>query len=94
MALRIKASSLFTNHYLDVQSDGVRFCESALGGSRRFRFREINCILMSADSKLSFQVGKEVFSIPTNPGNKKHQAVIATLLNEVRRARSEMLSGG
>jgi hypothetical protein len=88
MALKIDASSLVTRRYLDVSSDGVRFADTPVGGSRRFRFREISCILMSADSKLSFQVGREVFSIPTKPGNKKHETVVATLVSEVRRAKS------
>jgi hypothetical protein len=86
MALKITASSLITSHYLKVQSDGVHFSETAIGGSRRFRFGDIECVLMSADSKLSFQVGNEVFSIPTKPGDKSHQKVIATLLSEIRRA--------
>jgi hypothetical protein len=41
---------------------------------------------MSADHKLSFQVGKEVFSIPTAPQNAEHQSIIATLVHEVKRA--------
>jgi hypothetical protein len=85
MALKITASSLIVSHYLDVNSDGVQFSETAIGGSRRFKFQDIRCILMSADCKLSFQVGREVFSIPTDPGNTKHQTVISTLVREVRR---------
>ena len=87
MSLKISASNLFTKHYLLVRSDGVKFCEiSAFGGPRHFRFADIECILLSPDHKLSFQVGKEVFSIPTNPNDAKHQTVIATLVSEVRRA--------
>ena len=86
MALQISASSLVTNHYLVVESDGVKFAETAVGGARRFRFRDIECILMSPENRLSFQVGKEVFSIPTKPGDQKHQEVIATLVHEVKRA--------
>lgn len=87
MTLKISASSLFKNHYLTLDSGGVKFYESAgIGGARRFRFDQILCILMSPDNTLSFQVGQEVFSIKTNPSNPKHQAVINTLLQEVQRA--------
>lgn len=87
MALKITASSLFTKHYLAVDSGGVKFFESAgIGGARRFSFSQIECVLMSPDNKLSFQVGNEVFSIPTKPGNAKHQTVIETLLQEVRQS--------
>jgi hypothetical protein len=93
MALKINASSLVTNHYLKLDSNGVDFAETSVGGSRHFFFRDISCILMSADSTLSFQVGKEVFSIPTKPGNEKHQTVIETLVSEVRRANGATQAG-
>jgi hypothetical protein len=87
MTLKIKASNLVKHHYLVVKSDGVKFCETSFGGSvRRFRFHEIDCILLAPDHKLSFQVRQEVFTIPTKPADKKHQAVIATLVHEVKRA--------
>jgi hypothetical protein len=87
MALKINAGDLFTNRYLLVESDGVKFCESSLGGGvRRFRFHEIFCVLISPEHKLSFQVGQEVFTIPTKPENAKHQTVISAFLREVQRA--------
>jgi hypothetical protein len=86
MSLKINASSLFTKHYLTVDSGGVKFYEnSVFGNARQFPFSQIKCVLMSPDNKLSFQVNNEVFSIPTKPGNTKHQATIAALLQEVRR---------
>lgn len=87
MAFKIDASSLVTRHSLTVQSDGVKYVESTITGSvRRFRFNEIECVMMSSANVLSFQVGQEVFSIPTRADKIKHQEVIATLINEVRRA--------
>lgn len=87
MALRISASNLVTNHYLIVRSDGVKYTETSfMGGTRHFRFSQIDCILLSPAHKLSFQVGQEVFSIPTDPNNDKHQAAIATLVQEAQRA--------
>lgn len=87
MALKIDASSLVSRHYLIVNSDGVKYFEGALGiAARSFRFGQIECVLMSADHKLSFQVGQEVFTIPTKPENAKHQQVISTLVQELRRA--------
>jgi len=86
MAFKISAGNLVTNHYLIVESDGVKFAETSIGGARWFRFSQIDCILMSADSRLSFQVGNEVFSIPTDPANAKHQEVIAALVHQVKQA--------
>ena len=90
MALKIKASDLLTNRYLLLQSDGVKFHETKfIGGTRHFRFHEILCVLLSPDNQLSFQVGQEVFTLAVKPDNKKHQAVIAALLDSVRRAHGE-----
>lgn len=87
MALKINAGSLLENRYLVVESDGVKFCETAFtGGKRHFRFHEIGCILMSPEHKLSFQVGKEVFSIQTKPNDMKHQEVIAAFVRQVQQA--------
>lgn len=87
MSLKISASSFITKHDLMVESEGVKFCEiAAFGGPKRFPFSRIECVLISPDHKLSFQVGNEVFSIATKPGNPKHQAVIDALLAGVRRS--------
>ena len=76
---------MFTRRTLDVDSNGVTFCETvAFGGVRRFRFSQVDLVLMSPEQVLSFQVGREVFSIPTRPGNKIHQQVIETLVRELR----------
>ena len=85
MALKITNSSLFTKHYLAVDSGGVKFYDTSFGGAKRFKFSQIECVLMSPDNKLSFQVGNQVFSIPTRPDDPGHQAVIDALLQEVRR---------
>jgi hypothetical protein len=87
MALQINAGDLVTKRFLRVASDGVQFCETSIGGGgRHFRFADIVCILLSPENKLSFQVGDEVFTIPTKADDSKHQAVIATFVQEVRRA--------
>ena len=87
MALKIKANSLFVARSLTLDSAGVAFQETmAIGGRRRFAFDEIAFVLMSPDRVLSFQVGNEVFSIPTNPNNKKHQETIHALISAVRTA--------
>jgi hypothetical protein len=86
MKLEITAPASSTNHYLIVRSDGVHYCESTFEHSRRFRFDDIVCILLSPDNRLSFQVGDEVYSIPTDAANPDHQAVIDSLVAEVRHA--------
>jgi hypothetical protein len=90
MALKIKTSDLLTSRCLIVQSDGVKFRETQfIGGRRHFRFHEILCVLLSADNQLSFQVAQEVFTIAVKPNDKKHQAVIAALLDGLRRAHGQ-----
>ncbi len=86
MSLKITANSLLTKHFLMVDSGGVKFYDgTGFSGARRFRFSQIECVLMAPNHRLSFQVGQEVFSIPTKPGDPKHQSVIDFLLQEVRR---------
>ena len=87
MRLRIKANSIAMQRYIEVDSGGIVFVETAFaGGKRRFQFREVDLVLMSPDNHLSFQVGQEVFRIPVKPNNKKHQQVISALIQEVSRA--------
>lgn len=87
MAFQINANDLVTKRFLRIASDGVEFCETSIGGgARHFRFSDIVCILLSPENKLSFQVGQEVFTIPVNTENAKHQEVIAMFVQEVRRA--------
>jgi len=84
MSLKISNNSLFTKHYLIVNRDRIKFYDgTGLFGARRFRFEEIQNVLMSADHKLSFQVKQEVFRIQTKPGNAKHLAVIDAILSGV-----------
>jgi hypothetical protein len=84
MKLKIKANSFATQRYLELDAGGITFCETAfIGGRRRFRFDQVELVLMSKDNNLSFQVGQEVFQLPVNPKNKKHEAVINALLQGV-----------
>jgi len=87
MVLKISASSLFKYHYLVVTATGVKFNETyGFSSARRVPFSEIVSVLMGPDHTLYFQVLEEVFSIPTKPRKRKHQAVIAALLEGVRRS--------
>lgn len=88
MALKIDASTLFSRHYLVLKRDGFRYLEPGMFlGARRFRFADIDCVLMSATHMLSFQAGREVFSIRTKPGHAKQQAAIAALLDGLNRSK-------
>jgi hypothetical protein len=87
MAAKIKSSSLLSASTLEVNSAGVIFRESSgFSSVRRFSFGQIDLILMSPANILSFQVGREVFSIQTKPGDKTHQQIIDNLLQEVGRS--------
>ena len=85
-SLKISASSLLKNHYLTLDSGGVKYYESAgIGGAKRFGFSDIACVLLALDNTLSFQVGDQVYSIATDPNNHKHQALIAALVQELEK---------
>ena len=88
MALKIDASNLFTRRFLMLRKNGVKFYGASFWGSRRFRFDQIECVLMSADHQLSFQVAHEVFTIQTRPDKPKHQAAIAALLEGLAGSRA------
>jgi hypothetical protein len=88
MALTINASSLVIKRYLTVKDWGVVFMETAaLGGRKKFVWQQIDYVLMSPTNVLSFQVGQEVFSIPTKPGKPKHQMAIQQLVDSVKRTK-------
>lgn len=93
MSLKITNRSFLSSHILSVDSGGVKFASETSLGAKRFRFHQIECVLMSPDHKLSFQVGREVFTIPIQPDNPKHQNVIACLLQEVRRTADKTWTG-
>lgn len=86
MGWKIKANTFLIQRYLYVDDRGVTFCESALpGGKRHFLFDQIECVCMSPENMLSFQVGSEVFSLPVAPGKRKHQEAVSALLNGLAR---------
>jgi hypothetical protein len=85
MKPKISAGSLFKNHWLKVRPDGVFFYESTIGfGVRKFRFDQIDCVLLSPADELSFQVGNEVFTIPMKPTKAAHQYALAMFVDGVR----------
>ena len=85
MNLKISASSLVTNHYLEITDAGVTFCETAaFGGTRKFTYDQIEAVLRG-NSVLSFQVGRETFKIPIKADNPAHRAAVARLVSEARR---------
>ena len=89
MKLKISINSLLKKQFLVVESDGVKFYDgTGFSGAKRYRFRDILCVLLGPDHTLSFQVGQEVFSIPTKPDDKTHQEVIASLVQMVKDAAS------
>jgi hypothetical protein len=91
MSLKIKAGFWINPRFLQVDSRGVTYSEFGLaGGKKTFAFRDVQCILMSSDHTLSFQIANKTYSIPTKPGNRKHQATIGMLVHEVERTERAM----
>ena len=86
MSYTIKANTFATKRYLEVHSAGVVFCETAaLGGKRTFSYQQIDCVLLSPASVLSFQVGSEVFSLPINQGKMEHRQAVEAMLQGLQR---------
>jgi hypothetical protein len=88
MALKINASSLFTQRILKMRKGGIAFSNGSFGGSRKFRFEQIECVLLSPENVLSFQVGQEIFSIPVKPGKAKHEETLAAFLAALEHSRA------
>jgi hypothetical protein len=83
--MRIKASSLFTKHVLDVTDRGVVWIESTLfGGKVRIPFTDIQAVLRGPDW-ISLQVQRKIYKIPVKASNAGHRAAIARLVAECRR---------
>ena len=86
MSLKIKAGFLLNRRFLKVDAGGFKFYEeSGWGGARKFAFSDVQCILMSNDHTLSFQVERKTYSIPTKPDNQEHQETIGRFVREVER---------
>jgi hypothetical protein len=87
MAFKISADPTAENHYLAVESDGVKYVQAAPGAAtHHFRFSDIECVLLSEDHLLSIQAAGRVYSIPTHPDNDKHQTAISALVQAVQSA--------
>jgi hypothetical protein len=85
MQHKISANEALLKRYLVVDEQGVEYCETAfIGGKRRFRFGEIDCVLLSPKGLLSLQVGAEIFSVPTRRADKGHQGLIEALVGALK----------
>jgi hypothetical protein len=89
MSLKINSGSLMASRYLTVEKKGIVFCNTDLFGTKKFRFEQIDFIYLSPKNILSFQVDKEVFSLPIQPEKKPHQEGLNAFLLAVRQARAE-----
>lgn len=84
MKLKIKASSFFTSLCMEVRPAHVILYESAfIGGRRTFAYEQIDHVYLSADSKLSLQMGKEMFTIPVRRDKPLHQQTVQALLDNL-----------
>ncbi|MFC1840331.1 hypothetical protein ACFL1N_12170 [Thermodesulfobacteriota bacterium] len=86
MGMKISRSGLVEKTNLTLKKDGIVFYQSgAISGSKKkFKFHEIDYILISKDNNLSFQVGNEVFTVKVNPDNKKHNLAIEHLIEATK----------
>ena len=75
------------SRFLKVEEKGIVFCDTDFVGSKKFRFDQIDFVLLSPKNVLSFQVGKEVFSLPIQPSKKEHQDTLTAFLQAVKQSR-------
>jgi len=87
MSLIIKANTFATKRHVEVIAGMVIYYEAAfIGGKKKFPFGQVEHVLLSPAGVLSFQVGSEVFSIPTRSDNEVHRMAISALVQGVRNA--------
>ncbi|MEO7413455.1 MAG: hypothetical protein ABIZ81_08860 [Opitutaceae bacterium] len=84
----ITTGGMLSSHYLEVTFMGVRYSGAQASGTavKRCNFEKITGVLLSPAHELSFQIGKEIFRIPTKPDDPKHQAAIAALIAGLQRS--------
>ena len=87
MSFKINAGSLMASRYLKVEDKGIVFCNTDLFGAKKFRYDQIDYIYLSPKSVLSFQVGKEVFSLPIEQTKQEHQQALAAFVEAVKQTR-------
>ena len=81
MKLRIVASDLLSKQILELKGDELVYTDAtALTNRRKFKVDRVECVLMSAEGMLAFQVGNEVLSIQTKPDKPAHQALVDELV--------------
>ena len=85
--LTIKANTLMRQRYLEIHSGSVIYCDAvALGGQQTFTYLQIECVLLSQDQVLSFQVGSEMFSLPLRLDKPAHRAALEVFVASVKRS--------
>lgn len=88
MAHVIKNGGAFAAEFLEVTFFGIRYQEAEAKSyeARRFRFEEIDGVLLSHDARLSVHSRGDIIEIQTSPSNQTHQAAIAALIEGLQRA--------
>ena len=82
--MKIKANTLLTRQYVELQAEGIEYCETAtFGGKRFFRFDEIEAVLFGTHL-LAFQVGTETFAIPIDSTKADHRTFAARLASQAK----------
>jgi len=89
MRLEIINRDATSNRYLACDEQGVDYINAEQAGAplRHFTFDKIDCVLVSPQGRLSFQVGSEVFSVMVSPQNAMHLQLIESLVHSVYAAR-------
>jgi hypothetical protein len=92
MGFKINASTFLAPRILKVDEKGVAFADASFGSAKKFRFDQIDCVLLSPQNLLSFQVGRDLFSLPIRPDNKKHQQAVEAFLHAVKESQTRFAS--
>lgn len=76
----IQSGGPFSGRFIEIGFPHLRLGHPQLHPEGwRVAYRDVHCLLLSADNELSLQVGREIFRIPFKADNPKNQEGLAAL---------------
>lgn len=84
MRMKITDNTLLENRHIEIDDASVTLCETAFtGGKDRYRYDQVEYVLLSEDGKLSVQAGARVLSVRFNADKEAHRQFLETLMSRL-----------